>query len=105
MAEYRLCSVGDVAPNSSRRVDVDGYRVVLVRIGDDEWYCLDDRCSHAEASLAEGEVWADDREIECPLHGSTFELETGRPITLPATRPQRTYEIRVEGDAVFLETP
>lgn len=105
MPDLRLCSVDDLDPDSSKRFDVDGYRIVLVRIGDDGWYCLDDRCSHAEASLAEGEVWPEDREIECPLHGSTFELETGKAITLPATAPQATYEVRVEGDDVIVEVP
>lgn len=105
MPEVRLCSPSEVPPGSARRVEVDGYRLALVRIGDDSWYCLDDRCSHAEASLAEGEVWVDEREIECPRHGSTFSLETGEAITLPATRPQRAYPVRVEGDDVVVELP
>jgi len=109
VGEVRLCSADDVGPNSVRRVDVDGYRLAVVRIGvgdaTDGWYVLDDRCSHAEASLAEGEVWADDREIECPRHGSTFELDTGRAITLPATKPQATYPVRIAGDDVIAELP
>lgn len=109
MSEVRLCSVSDVAPDSAMCVDVDGRRLAVVRIGPgedrDEWYVIDDRCSHAEASLAEGEVWVDDREIECPRHGSTFELATGRAITLPATKPQRTYPVRVEGDDVMVVLP
>jgi len=110
MAELRLCSVGDVAPNTSKRVDVDGYRLAVVRLGDgdpasDNWYVLDDRCTHAEASLCEGELWVDEREIECPRHGSVFELETGKALTLPATRPQGVYAVRVEGDDVVVEVP
>ncbi|MBI2168391.1 MAG: non-heme iron oxygenase ferredoxin subunit [Actinobacteria bacterium] len=109
MSEVRLCSVSDVEPNSAVRVDAAGHRLAVVRVTDgdgaDHWYVIDDRCSHAEASLAEGVVWADDREIECPRHGSTFELETGRAITLPATRPQGVYAVRVEGDDVIGELP
>lgn len=108
MAEVRLCSVADVAPNSAVLVEADGYRLAVVRVaGDDgdEWYAIDDRCSHAEASLAEGEVWADDREIECPRHGSTFDLRTGKPLTLPATRPNQTYPVRLDGDDVIVDLP
>lgn len=105
MAEVRLCAVSDVEPGTAKRVDVDGYRLAVVRVADDEWYVVDDRCSHAEASLAEGMVWAEDREIECPRHSSTFDLRTGKALTLPATRPQGTYEVRVEGDDVMADLP
>ena len=101
MPEIALCKVSDVEPGSSIRVDKDGHRLVVVRIGDD-WYVLDDRCSHAEASLAEGEVWGDECEIECPKHGSAFSLKTGEALTLPATQPQATYTVRVDGDNVLV---
>ena len=101
MPEIALCKVSDVEPGSSIRVDKDGHRLVVVRIGDD-WYVLDDRCSHAEASLAEGEVWPDECEIECPKHGSAFSLKTGEALTLPATQPQATYTVRVDGDNVLV---
>ena len=73
-------------PDRRERVDVDGHRLCVVRIGDD-WYVINDECSHADYSLSEGDVWEDEREIECPKHGSTFSLETGEPQTLPATQP------------------
>jgi 3-phenylpropionate/trans-cinnamate dioxygenase ferredoxin component len=97
----RLCGVDDVAPDSARRVDVGGLRVAVVRIGDD-WYAIADRCSHADESLSEGDVWSDEREIECPKHGSTFSLLTGEPQTLPATRAVPVYEVRVDGADVML---
>ena len=102
MPEITVCKVGDVEPNSAIRVDKDGHRLAVVRIGDDAWYVLGDRCSHAEASIAEGEVWPDECEIECPKHGSAFSLKTGEPLTLPATQPQPTYKVRVEGDDVLV---
>lgn len=105
MPEVRLCSVDEVEPGSARRFDVGGHRLALVRVGEDEWYCVDDRCSHAEASLAEGTVWAEEREIECPRHGSVFDLRTGAALTLPATRPQGTYRVKVEGGEVVVEVP
>jgi 3-phenylpropionate/trans-cinnamate dioxygenase ferredoxin subunit len=99
-----LCSVDDVAPDSAKRVDVAGLRIAVVRIGDD-WYAIADRCSHADESLSEGDVWSEEREIECPKHGSTFSLLTGEPQTLPATRAVPVYEVRVEGDKVMLVVP
>jgi 3-phenylpropionate/trans-cinnamate dioxygenase ferredoxin subunit len=99
--EIAVCKVGDVASGSSIRVEKDGHRLAVVRIGDD-WYAIADRCSHAEASLAEGEVWPDECEIECPKHGSAFSLKTGEPMTLPATQPVPTYTVRVEGDDVLV---
>ena len=99
----RLCGVDDVAPDSAIRVDAAGLRLAVVRIGDD-WYAIADRCSHADESLSEGDIWADEREIECPKHGSTFSLLTGEPQTLPATRAVPVYEVRVEGNDVMLVT-
>jgi 3-phenylpropionate/trans-cinnamate dioxygenase ferredoxin subunit len=95
-------SVNDLKPGEARRVDVDGHRVAVVRIGDD-WYAIGDECSHADYSLAEGDVWEDECEIECPKHGSTFSLLTGEPQTLPATQPVPVYKVRVDGDDVFVE--
>jgi 3-phenylpropionate/trans-cinnamate dioxygenase ferredoxin subunit len=100
----RLCGVSDVEPDSAKRVDVDGLRIAVVHIGDD-WYAIADRCSHADESLSEGDVWAEEREIECPKHGSTFSLLDGEPQTLPATRAVPVYEVRVEGDDVMLVAP
>jgi 3-phenylpropionate/trans-cinnamate dioxygenase ferredoxin component len=100
----RLCSVEDVKPGEARRFDVDGNRIALVRIGDD-WYAIGDRCSHEDYSLSEGDVWEDECELECPKHGSTFDLRTGEPQTLPATKPVPVYAVRVDGDDVNVELP
>jgi 3-phenylpropionate/trans-cinnamate dioxygenase ferredoxin subunit len=102
--EFTVCSVDDVAPGSAKRVDVDGHRLCVVRIGD-EWYSLGDECSHADYSLSEGDVWPDEREIECPKHGSTFSLATGEPQSLPATMPVPVYEVRVDGNDVVVTLP
>lgn len=99
-----LCRRDDVASGEARRFDVGEHRVALVRIGDD-FYALGDRCSHEDYSLAEGEVWADERELECPQHGSTFDLATGEPCSLPATKPVPVYEVDVTGDEVAVVLP
>ena len=104
MPEVKVLKVTDVEPGSARRVDVDGHRVAIVRIGDD-WYALGDECSHADYSLSEGDVWEEECEIECPKHGSTFSLQTGEPQTLPATQPVPVYSVRVDGDDVLVTVP
>lgn len=81
------------------RVTVGDCRVAIFRIGDDV-YAIGDVCSHAEASLAEGEVFGTD--VECPRHGSEFDMKTGEPLSLPATSPVPTYEVTIEDDMVFL---
>lgn len=74
--------------------------IAVFRIGEDV-YAIGDRCSHAEASLAEGDVFGTD--VECPRHGSEFDLTTGEPMSLPATRPVPTYPITIEDGTVFLD--
>jgi 3-phenylpropionate/trans-cinnamate dioxygenase ferredoxin component len=94
-----LCRKDDMEPGTARRFEVDGHCICLVRIGDD-FYGIGDRCSHADFSLADGEVYPEEREIECWKHGSTFSLVDGKPQSLPATRPVPTYDVRVDGDDV-----
>jgi 3-phenylpropionate/trans-cinnamate dioxygenase ferredoxin subunit len=99
--------VDDVKVGAAARFDVDGRRLCVVRLtsrdgGADDWYVIGDECSHADYSLSEGDVWEDEREIECPKHGSTFSLETGEPQTLPATQPVPVYSVRVDGDDVIV---
>lgn len=81
------------------RVAIGDERIALFRIGD-EVFAVGDRCSHAEASLAEGEVF--DYEVECPRHGSEFDLRTGKPLSLPATKPVPIYEVVVEDGIAYL---
>jgi 3-phenylpropionate/trans-cinnamate dioxygenase ferredoxin subunit len=102
--DVRVCSVEDVKPGAHERYDVDGTCVCVVRI-DDDWYAINDTCSHADFSLCEGDLWEEEREIECPKHGSTFSLETGEPQSLPATRPVPVYPVRVDGDDVIVTLP
>ncbi len=102
MTEVRVCGVDDVDPGSARRVDVDGYRLCVVRIGDD-WYAIGDRCTHQDISLAEGEVHEDELEIECWKHGSCFSLVTGEPSSLPATKATPVYAVRVDEGDVYVE--
>jgi 3-phenylpropionate/trans-cinnamate dioxygenase ferredoxin subunit len=94
-ATLELGPLGDFEPDSARRVDVDGHRLAVIRLGD-EVHVIGDRCSHADYSLAEGEIDAADKTIECWKHGSTFSLETGEPTCLPAIKPVPVYTVTVE---------
>ena len=89
-----VCTLDELAPNSATRFVVNGVPVAVVRLGDDV-YAIGDTCSHAEVSLSEGEVWTDEKSLECWKHGSRFDLVTGEPITLPATQPVPVFVARV----------
>lgn len=112
MTFVRACGVADVAPGAALAVDLDGpetdgpetTRVAVVRDGDD-WYAIDDECSHASIPLSEGDI--EGCEIECWLHGSRFDLRTGKPSGPPATESVAVYAVRIEGDDVLVdvETP
>jgi 3-phenylpropionate/trans-cinnamate dioxygenase ferredoxin subunit len=92
-------ALDELVPGTATRLVIDGIPVAVVRI-DDDVYAIGDVCSHANVSLSEGEVWCDEREIECPKHGSTFSLTTGEPETLPATQPVPVFRTEVEGGKV-----
>lgn len=102
--EVRLCAREDIEPGSARRFDVGENRIALVRIGDD-FFAISDTCSHEDYSLSEGEILTDVCEIECWKHGSMFDLVTGEPRSLPATKPVPVYKVRVDGDDVYVELP
>jgi 3-phenylpropionate/trans-cinnamate dioxygenase ferredoxin subunit len=97
----RLCRRDEIQSGTARRFEIGSHRICLVRIGDD-FYAIGDRCSHADFSLADGEVYPDEREIECWKHGSTFSLVDGKPQSLPATRPVPVYDIELDGDDVLV---
>ena len=103
-SEERLCALDDLEAGGVARFVVGDARIAVVRI-DDAVYAIGDRCSHADVSLAEGEVHPDELELECWKHGSAFSLETGVPSTLPATKPVPVYEVTVEDGDVVVRLP
>jgi len=101
MADWvRIAALEDLPDGYGVRVEVGKDVIALFRVGDSV-YALADRCSHAEASLAEGEVF--DGMVECPRHGSEFDLATGRPHSLPATTPVPVYPTKIQDGDVLLE--
>lgn len=95
----RVVEADRVPQGAGMRVDIGEHRLALFRIGSDV-YAIGDRCSHAEASLSEGEVF--DTEVECPRHGSAFDLTTGEALALPATSPVPVYDVKVEDGVVYV---
>jgi 3-phenylpropionate/trans-cinnamate dioxygenase ferredoxin subunit len=96
----RACSLSELADESALHVDLAGKPVCIAR-SRGEVFAISDVCSHADVALSEGDV--EDGHIECWLHGSMFDLRTGRPTGLPATRPVPTYPVTVEGDDVLVQ--
>jgi 3-phenylpropionate/trans-cinnamate dioxygenase ferredoxin subunit len=93
-ATVTLFPLEELPSGTARKVHVGDVAVAVVRI-DDDVYAIGDVCSHGSYSLSEGEVWCDERELECPKHGSTFDLLTGVPSTLPATQPVPVFDASV----------
>jgi len=100
MARIEIAPVADFPQGSGLCVEVGEHRIAMFRVGESV-YALGDRCSHAEASLAEGEVFDD--EVECPRHGAAFALTTGEALTLPATQAVATYGVEVDDGIVYLK--
>ena len=101
MTSHALFPLDELEPGTARQVDIGGVMVAVVRI-DDNVYAIGDVCSHAEVSLSGGDVWCEERELECPKHGSAFSLLTGMPSTLPATQPVPVYEAHVVDGQVLV---
>jgi nitrite reductase/ring-hydroxylating ferredoxin subunit len=96
----QVADVSDIQSGSGLRVEVGGEAVALWNV-DGEIYATQDACTHEETSLTEGDLWAE--VIECPLHGAQFDVRSGAVLCLPAIFPLKTYPVKVEGDAVYIE--
>jgi len=103
MAFVAVANTDDVPVGEARKVVAKGIEVALVNLGDGEFRALGDECSHAHYFLSEGEVDVDERTIECPKHGSTFDLDTGVPRSLPATTPVAAFPVKVDGDTIMID--
>ena len=99
MTFQKVCALSEVPEDGALGVEVDDTPVAIVRAGDDV-YALHDVCSHAEVALSEGEIY--DHTLECWLHGSCFDLRTGKPTNPPATQAVPTYQVKIEDDEVYV---
>ncbi|WP_456694874.1 non-heme iron oxygenase ferredoxin subunit [Aeromicrobium sp. P5_D10] len=100
MSFVEAAQLADVPEGGALAVEIDGQELALVRNGDDV-YAIRDECSHASIPLSEGDV--EGCEIECWLHGSRFDLRTGKPLNLPATEPVPVYPTQITGDVVMVD--
>jgi 3-phenylpropionate/trans-cinnamate dioxygenase ferredoxin subunit len=103
MGLVRICSVDDVPVGEVRRFEVDHRPIAVVNLGEEGVRAVDAICSHAHYFLDEGDVDVDFGTIECPKHGSTFDLDSGRPTTLPATQPVEVFDAKIEGNDVYID--
>ena len=101
MARHPVAKLDELEVDTMRKVVVDGEEICLAHADDGSFYALGDICTHEEYSLSDGELWG--LEVECPAHGSRFNLMTGAVTGLPAVVPARTYRVSVEGDDVYVE--
>jgi 3-phenylpropionate/trans-cinnamate dioxygenase ferredoxin subunit len=97
-----VCALDELGEGDMRLIEADGRKIGVFNCGGD-LLAIEDRCSHDDGPLAEGEFDAASCTVECPRHGSLFDLRTGRPKTLPAYRPVETFEVRIEDNEVKLE--
>lgn len=87
-----VAAADEVAPGATMRIEVGEYEICIARDSDGTLHAIDDLCTHGEVSLAEGEI--EDGTIECWLHGSQFDLDTGVPVTPPAFEPVAVYDCK-----------
>jgi 3-phenylpropionate/trans-cinnamate dioxygenase ferredoxin subunit len=100
----RICSTEDVPQGTVISAEVEGVEIAVVHAEDGNFYAIRDECSHAAVALSEGEV--DGCTLECWLHGSRFDLRTGKPTGLPATEPVPVYPVEIrDGDIYLSLTP
>ena len=103
MALVRICGVGDVPEGEVRRFELDHRPFAVVNLGEQGYRVVDAICSHQHYFLDEGEVDVEEGTIECPKHGSTFDLDTGKPHSLPAFEPVEVFPVEMSDDDVMIE--
>ena len=94
----RLCATSELETAVPRTVELDDRFVVVVRL-DEDIYCIDDVCTHDGGTLGDGEL--EGHCLVCPRHGAKFDVRTGEALTMPATEPTGSYEVKIVGDSVY----
>jgi 3-phenylpropionate/trans-cinnamate dioxygenase ferredoxin component len=97
-----VCRVDELPPGEMRLVEWESLEIGVFNCGGN-FYAIEDRCSHDDGPLAEGEFDAGTCTVECPRHGSLFDLRTGKPKTLPAYEPVDTFAVIIEDETIKLE--
>lgn len=97
MPYITVATTEELPPGTRLVIEVDG-RVIAVFNVDNRYYAIEDECTHDGGPLADGELTG--TVIECPRHGATFDITTGKALTMPATQPTARFPTRVEGSDV-----
>jgi 3-phenylpropionate/trans-cinnamate dioxygenase ferredoxin subunit len=97
-----VCPLSELAPGQMRLIEHDNIEIGVFNC-EGQFYAIEDRCSHDDGPLAEGTLDEQACTIECPRHGSIFDLKTGRPRTLPAYQPVDTFPVIIEDEMIKLE--
>lgn len=95
---HQVCKKNEVPQGQIKVFEVNGQRIALCRVKEEEFYAVQDLCTHDEGPLGEGELL--DHAIECPRHGARFDVRTGKVLVLPAVVPIQSYPVKIEGEMV-----
>ena len=101
MTIEQVGGLDEIEPGTARVVEVAGQSIALCRVEDGDLYAIENRCTHDDGPLGEGELEGD--RIECPRHGALFDVTTGRAVTLPAIGKVRCYAVSVDNGQVQIE--
>jgi 3-phenylpropionate/trans-cinnamate dioxygenase ferredoxin subunit len=96
---YSVASVGDIAPGERIAAIVDDVPVLVLRVGDN-YYCIEDVCTHDGQPLTDGPL--EGNEITCPRHGARFDVTNGAAVCMPAFEAVPTYEVKIDDGAVLV---
>lgn len=97
-----VCPTLELPPGERKTVAWEDLEILVVNC-DGELFAIEDRCSHDDGDLAEGEINTERCAIECPRHGALFDLKSGKALTLPAYKAIETFPVKVDGDTITLE--
>ena len=104
MPEFvRAAALDEIPSGRGTLVEVQGVRIALFSL-DGEYYAIEDMCTHDGGPLVEGEV-VNGCEVQCPRHGARFDIRTGKALSFPAFSPTTVFEVKVEGDELWVESP
>ena len=98
----KVAQVSEIRPGEMIAVEVDNEQVRLVNVAGNI-HAVEDTFSHAYASLSEGDL--NGEEVECPLHGGSFNVTTGAPVNPPVSEPVRVYKVQIDGDDILVAPP
>jgi 3-phenylpropionate/trans-cinnamate dioxygenase ferredoxin subunit len=101
MTRLRVAATDEIPVDSMKSFRHGDLELCVAHAEDGEFYCINDICTHEEFSLSDGELWG--LQVECPQHGSRFDLRDGHVTGLPAVMPAKTYPVTVEGGDVYVE--